>query len=44
MRWLYDGVKEDQDESMSIGYFGCGYITDYDSVRGSRMRLGTKVS
>ena len=44
MRWLHDGGKEDQDESMSIGYFGCGYITDYESVRGSRMRLATRRS
>jgi hypothetical protein len=28
VRWLHDGEKEDQDEPMSIGYFGCGYITD----------------
>jgi hypothetical protein len=44
VRWLHDGGKEDQDESMSIGYFGCGYIMDYESVRGSRMRLATRGS
>ncbi len=39
---MHDGGKEDQDESISIGYIGCGYIMDYESVRGSRMRLATR--